>query len=289
MNSSIFIPKEKLKNFMKDGSMNHQYGIQVFALADRAHLQSLVPEPLHVPAFRNDGHEQGMVYIYIVNIREPTFCPWYMEGGVGILTEFNGITGVHFLGLQLSGPGALMGMCSGRESSGLPKKMCETIHVERNGDTGHCYIERGGVRLLDVKTKIGEYNDPVMHTVSGAQESCSPDNPVIGEGGCLLFKSSMDKEWFDRLDMVYYDSFTRFTQWDPLTAEVVLKSTPDDPWGELMIEDVLGGGWMVSDNGVRSVKPVYSYPKDKALEAMQYLFTGRYDQCTLMKDHQIYE
>ena len=278
----IIVPKEQLEGFMCNGAMNHQYGIQVFLSVDKEKAQALLPPPLKVA-------DPGVAYIYIVNIREPTFAPWYMEGGIGIMVEFNGVVGLHFLGLQLSGPGALMGMCSGREGSGLPKKLCERIHVERLGNRGHCFIERGGVRLVDVELEMGQYNDPIMKMLAGAQENCSQEKPITTDGGCLLFRYRLEGNGFHGLEMTFYDSPTRFTNWEPASAKVALASTEDDPWGDLPVTGVLGAGWMVSDNWVKGQRILRSYPDSEASDVMQYLFSGRYDRCTLCGEHQVYE
>ena len=56
--------------------MNDQYGIQLFFNTDPKRAKELLPPPL-VPA----DPVNPMGFAYIVNIRQPTFSPWYMEGG----------------------------------------------------------------------------------------------------------------------------------------------------------------------------------------------------------------
>ena len=279
MENKIFVPEEQLKNFMKEGAMNQQYGIQILCSLHKEKAQELLPPPLKIT-------EPATGYIYIVNIREPSFGPWYMEGGIGIMAQYKDIVGLHFIGLQLSGPGSLMGMCAGREGSGLPKKLCERIHVERLHDHGHCFIERNGIRLIDVELDLGKYNDP---KIKHPQENCSIENPITTEGGCLLFRHRIGGETFENIQMIHYDSPTKYYSWEPASAKVTLSSSPDDPWGDVPITGVLSAGWMVSDNWVKSQKIVHEYPDDQAQNIMQYLFSGRYDKCTLYTDHQIYE
>ena len=283
--NETFVPKKQLENFMKDGAMNSQYGVQVYLRLDAEKAQALLPPPLKV--VMTDGGALG--YIYVVNIREPTFGPWYMEGGLGVMAEYNGIQGLHFMGLMLSGPGALMGMCSGREGSGLPKKLCERIHVERFDDRGHCWIERNGVRLLDVKLKMGSANEAMMEQYTSDKAGCSRENPATTGGGCLLFRYQLRGGAFKNMEMLKYESPTRFYAWDTASAEVALTSTADDPWGDLPVTGVIGAGWMVSDNWVTSLDVVHTYPDDEPMEVMQYLFSGRYDRCTLGREHQTYE
>ena len=282
----FFTPMDKL-SIIENAAMNNQYGIQVMCLGDREKLQALVPPPLTVPAFKKDGaREQGIVFLYIVNIREPTFAPWYMEGGVAVKVEYGGVSGFHFLGLQLSGPGALMGMSIGRDSAGLPKKLADRIRVERLGDTGRCYIERDGVRLLDVECEMGAYNQPLAQAIFGRRDGCSTENPIRAECCCLFFRNVGVTE---RVEMILYDSPTIFRQWEPMTAKVTFASSVNDPWGEIPIDEVIGGGWMVSDNLVDSTRVLYTYPPEECGQTMQYLYTGKYDRCTLESQHQIYE
>ena len=70
-----------------------------------------------------------------------------MEGSIGLMARYEERVGLYFLNLQLSGPGALMAVFTGREGAGLPKKLCERMVVERTDTYGHCRIERNGVRI----------------------------------------------------------------------------------------------------------------------------------------------
>ena len=284
--NGTFVPKEQLENFMKGGAMNSQYGIQVYLKIDAEKAQALLPPPLKVA--RLAGLD-GLGYIYIVNIREPTFGPWYMEGGLAVMAEYQGVQGMHFLGLMLSGPGALMGLCLGREGSGLPKKLCESIRVERLGGRGHCWIERGGIRLIDVELEMGSYNDPIMDQLAAPQTGSSRDNPVTSDGACLLFRSQIRDGAFKNMEMIHYASPTRFYGWEAAAAAVTIRSSDDDPWGDLPVTGVYGAGWMVSDNWVTGQTVLHRYPDEEALDVMPYLFRGRYDHCTLCREHQIYE
>lgn len=281
MKASNFTPLEKLRGFMKDGAMNNQYGIQFFAIAEPEAAARALPPPLELA-----DPTAPVLYGYIVNIREPTFAPWYMEGGIGLIARYEQTVGLYFLGLQLSGPGALMGAFSGREGSALPKKLCERILVEREGDWGHCLIERNGVPLVDVTLHMGRYNAPDFAL---EQEGCTPESPIVTEGGCLLFKSEMAAQGFKNMRLMHYDSPTRFYRWEPAEAEITLRSSKDDAWGEIPLVNVLGAGWMVSDNFVRGLTPLLQLSDDDAERTMQYLFSGRFDQCTLSHHHQRYE
>ncbi len=275
MSKEYLMNKELLKFNPTEMAMNDQYGIQVYGITELKKAKELLPEPLELLS-----DAAPMFYAYIVNIRKPTFAQGYMEGGIGLLAKYKELTGVYFLGLQLSGPGAMTGAFLGRESSGLPKKLCEKIVVERKDDQGHCYIERGGVRLIDVKLKMGAYNDKDL---SQPQEGCSAEHPIETTGGCFLHKFNIANIVSDGLKMIYYSSPTRFRLWEKATASVKLNSSDDDRWGVLPIVKVLGAGWMVSDNWVTGLDEIYNYPETEITPAVQALFPGRWDRCLLKK------
>ncbi|MGI6545741.1 MAG: acetoacetate decarboxylase family protein [Fastidiosipilaceae bacterium] len=281
MQASNFTPMDKLQGFMKDGAMNNQYGIQFFAIAEPEAAARSLPPPLELL-----DPQSPVLYGYIVNIREPTFASWYMEGGIGLMARYGQTVGLYFLGLQLSGPGALMGAFSGREGSGLPKKLCERIVVEREGEWGHCLIQRKGVALVDITLRMGRYNDPDFST---PQEGCSREAPITTEGGCLLHKVQMESTGFCDMRLLHYDSPTRFYSWEPAEARLTLRSSRDDAWGEIPLTKIMGAGWMVSDNYVRGLYPLYQFSEEETQQTMRYLFAGRFDQSMLTHDHQHYE
>jgi len=282
MKNSYFMSAESMKSFMKTGAMNSQDGIFLYGITDPC-VKELLPPPLELT-----DPDNPMFYLYIVNIREPSFAPWYLEGGIGVLAKYGGKTGVYFFNLLLSGPGALMGAYTGREGSGLPKKLCERIVVERTGDYGHCFMERNGVRLVDVELEIGSYNQPELKM---GMENCGEiDGGFLSEGGgCLLHRYRIGDNGAKDMELIFYDSPNRYFTWEPASATVKLKSSIDDPYGEIPLKSVLGAAWSVCDNWVKEVSVLHNYPQEQTPEIMRYLFTGRYDQCLLYDAHQLYE
>ena len=278
--NSYFLPLDDVKHFMNEAAMNNQEGVFLYAIADPG-IKKLVPPPLKLV-----DPKKPMIYLYIVNIREPSFGPWYMEGGIGVIAKYEDTVGLYFFNLQLCGPNALMGAFSGREASGLPKKLCDDIVVERVGDWGHCYIERGGVRLVDVELEIGSYN--VSDLVLGTEGASDIPEGIVLEGGCLLHRCSIGAEGFDTLDLSYYDSVMKYDTWEPATAKMTLQSSIDDPYGEIKIDSILGAGWATCDNWVRGNTVLYTYPKDTIDETMRYLLAGRFDRSTMVKHSQRY-
>jgi acetoacetate decarboxylase len=277
-NGSYFIPREQIHSFMNPGAMNNQEGLYISWETDPAVARRVLPPPLDLV---DPAHP--IATVYVVNIREPTFAPWYMEGGLCLLCRYGETLGAYFLNLQLSGPGAQMGLLSGRERAGLPKKMCERIVVERNGDWASALIERKGRRIFSVEVEMGGYNDPLM-------EAMRKDyRPGYRErGACLLFQYESGQapeghSTFPKMRLVHYDSVTDFQTWEPACVKSLqMEPSLDDPWAELVVVKPLGAGYSVNSNWIPGVSTLAEFEGDEADSLISYLFSGRWDRSTLV-------
>jgi acetoacetate decarboxylase len=226
--------------------------------------------------------------VYLVNIREPTFAPWYMEGGLMLICRYGEMGGVYFLNLQLSGPGALMGLCSGRES-GLPKKLCERIVVERTGATARALIVAKGRRIFDVEVEIGGYNDPLM------DQMCAGLGPGARlRSSCFLFQCGTGKApdghaIYEKVNLVNYDSATDYKTWEPARIQsLTMEQSLDDPWAEISVVKLLGAGYSVNSNPILGVSVLEQFEGEEADGLMPYLFSGRWDRSTISGGGQRY-
>lgn len=278
-NGSYFIPREQIYSFMNPGAMNNEEGLYITWETDPAAARRVLPPPLDLV---DPAHP--IASVYVVNIREPTFAPWYMEGGLALSCRYGETLGVYFLNLQLSGPGAQMGLCSGRETAGLPKKMCERIVVERNGDWASALIERKGRRIFSVEVEMGGYNDPLMEAMhkdygQGYQERAA----------CLLFQYEREAapeghSRFPKMRLVHYDSITDVQTWEPACIKSLqMEPSLDDPWAELAVVKLLGAGYSVNSNRVAGISLLKQFEGDEADSLISYLFSGRWDRSTLVK------
>ena len=276
MKSSYFMPKDEMKGFVCGLAMNKQEGIFLNGLADPS-IKDLLPPPLELADPLNP-----LFYLYAVNIKMPSFTPGYQEGGIGVLAKYGDIVGMYFFNVMLCGPGALMGAYIGRETSGLPKKLCDAIVIEREGRHAQCHIERKGVRLLDVEMEVGSYNFPEFKMEQ--EESASMPEGLLTGGGCLLHRYTLDEGTGARdMELINYDSPTRYYSWEPASATVKLSSSIDDPYGEVPLTTVLGAAWARCDNWIAGNTVIHRYPDEEAADIMQYLFAGRYDQGVIVK------
>lgn len=277
-NGSYFIPREQMHPFMNPAAMNNQEGLYINWETDPAVARRVLPPPLDL---LNPAHPIAMVYV--VNIREPTFAPWYMEGGLCLLCRYAETVGAYFLNLQLSGPGAHMGLCSGRELSGLPKKMCERIVVERDGDGASALIERKGRRIFSVEVEMGGYNDPLMEVM---RKDYGPG--YRERGACLLFQYEFGQapdghRTFPKMRLIHYDSITDFQTWEPASVKSLdMEPSLDDPWAELSVVKLLGAGYSVNSNWIPGISLLAQFEGDEGDSLISYLFSGRWDRSTLV-------
>ena len=283
-NGSFFIPREQIYPFFNPGSMNNEEGLYLCWETDPAVARRVLPPPL---ALMNPEHP--VVMVYVVNIREPTFAPWYMEAGLMMLCSYGATAGVTILNLQLSGPGASTGMCSGREFSGLPKKMCERIVVERTDDCARAFVESKGKRIFDVDVELGAYNDPL------AAQLYKDNGPGRRErGSCLLFQYEFGaapdgRMTFPKMRLVNYDSVTDYQTWEPASIKSIkMEPSLDDPWAELSVVKPLGAAYSINSNCDVRVSHLAQFEGGEADNLISYLFSGRWDRSTISAGHQRY-
>lgn len=284
-NGSYFIPREQIYPFMNPGAMNNEEGLYLNWETEPAAARRVLP-----PMFELLDPAHPIAMVYVVNIREPTFAPWYMEGGLSLLCRYGETVGVYFLNLQLSGPGAHMGLCSGREFSGLPKKICERIVVERKGDWARAFIERHGRCIFSTEVEMGDYNDPLM---GAARQDYKPG--YRERGACLLFqyeggKAPDGRMEFPKARLLHYDSVTDYQTWEPARIQSLqMEPSLDDPWAELAVVKLLGAGYSINSNWVAGLSVLAEYEGKEADGLISYLFSGRWDRSTLVTGrHQIY-
>jgi len=281
---SYFTPRERIYPFFNPGAMNNEEGLYFIWETDPVVARRVLPPMLELP-----DPEHPLVMVYVVNIREPTFAPWYMEGGIYLACRYGKTTGGYFLNLQLSGPGAPMALCSGREFSGLPKKLCERIVVERTGDSARAFIEAKGKRIFDAQAEIGADSEPMTGQLNpearpGGQE----------RGSCFLFQYEHEQApdghmTFPTMHLVNYDSIMDYKTWEPARiTSITMEPSLDDPWAELVVVKPVGAAYSINSNSVAGVSPIARFEGDEADALIPYLFAGRWDRSTITAGHQRY-
>lgn len=283
-NGSFFIPREQIHPFFNPGEMDNEEGLYLCWETDPATARRVLPPQLEL---LDPAHP--VVMVYVVNIREPTFAPWYMEAGMMLLGRYGPTAGAYFLNLQLSGPGAPMGLCSGREFSGLPKKICERIVVERTGDWARALVESKGRRIFDAEIQLGAYNDPMAAEL---YKDAGPGRQA--RGSCLLFQyeasmASRGHVKFPKMRLVDYDSATDYQSWEPARiTSLEMKPSIDDPWAELSVLKPLGAAYSINSNRDVRTSLLAEFEGEEADNLISYLLSGRWDRSTISAGHQRY-
>jgi len=279
-NGSFFVPREQLLAFMNPAEMKSCDGVTVTWETDPTVARRILPPPLELA-----DPEHPLVNAYVVNIREPTFAPWYMEAAIMMFCRYRDKQGVHLVNLQLTGPGANMGLCSGRETSGLPKKLGERIVVERTGDWAHASVVAKGRRIFDVELEL--YPSDMPEAAAMAKAKCGAKE----RSSCFQYLCDWDVDAmaFSRARLLSYDSATVYQTFEPAAIKsIVMEPSLDDPWAELSVVRPIAANYSVYSNPIDGVSVAAEFEGAEADKLFPYLFTGKWDRSTICRGHQRY-
>jgi len=200
----------------------------------------LLPPPLK-PAKR------PLAIAFLANYPETNFGVTYQEGALFLLAEFNGEEGTYCLAMPVNNDMAMIG---GREVFGYPKKMA-TIELEREGNVMKGWIERHGVRYLEISANL----DGTLNTGDAAEillEAFGMDeNPV---------RTVFNFKYFPAPEGLGFDYNPRLVReevefhhkvMEMGSAEITLRPSEHDPWAEVEIVRVLGALYSMGDNSMR--------------------------------------
>ncbi len=205
----------------------------------------LLPPPLK-PAKR------PLAIAFLANYPETNFGVTYQEGALFLLAEFNGEEGTYCLAMAVNNDMAMIG---GREVFGYPKKMA-TIELEREGNVMKGWIERHGVRYLEISANL----DGTLNTGDAAEillEAFGMDeNPV---------RTVLNFKYFPAPEGLGFDYNPRLVReevefhhkvMEMGSAEITLRPSEHDPWAEVEIVRVLGALYSMGDNSMRKGETV---------------------------------
>lgn len=197
--------------------------------------QRLLPPPLKPTAM-------PLAIVIVANYPRTNANIIYRESALFLQADFNGETGLYCLAMAVTDDMALI---FGREVFGYPKKMA-AIRLRRQGTEVEGWTERHGVRLLDVRAKLtGRFNDEVFQGIMKDRLQRQVD-AVVYNHKYFPAPSGKGLDYNPRLVREVV-TFSR----DSLEigeAEVVLRSSDGDPWGEVEIAKVLGAHYTVGKN-----------------------------------------
>jgi acetoacetate decarboxylase len=179
---------------------------------------------------------------FVANYPETNFGVTYQESALFLMAEYNGEEGAFCLSMPVTNDMAMIG---GREVFGYPKKMAE-ISFQREGNDIRGWTERHGIRFFEVKAKLtGKFNDlDAQQFITETRES-NPDIVVYN----FKYFPAPDRTGFDynpRLirEVVKFSSKKQ----EMGEAELIFRSSEQDPWAEVDVVKVLGAIYTVGDN-----------------------------------------
>ena len=255
--------------------MGDEKGVYFTYRSDIGAIASILPKPLEV-AF-------PMVSGYIVNIDKPAFTLPYREAMLGVYVKLGDRTGLYPISFLLSGPGAQMATLPGREKYGLPKKMCEQeddIQIIREDNRVRATAARYGVTLADVSIKLdGAYNNPgAAACYQGAKDGGTSAGMSFYMHPCM----EPDAEGvpaFSKVNVYTGVAEYSYKTWLPGKVTVRLRSSADDPWGQLPVLENMGGAY--SENSLE-MKALAKVGEADPKLAVPKLLTARFDRLGLI-------
>lgn len=275
---SFFTPVEEAQKFFKESVMNEQEGLYVSWLTDPKVVEKIVPPPLTPVA--------PIVTCYIINIQRPTFCSRYTEAAIAIPCTYENVSGVYWISFMLAGPGAHMGTFAGREMGGIPKKIADDIRVERIGNYARGTVIRHGRKLIEIEMDInGHFNNPAAANVYGDPQ---PGQEVLLNGFFYKYDCNKGEDGIVRFTdgrLISMNFDTTYHTFEKGCAEVKLFDSIEDPWSELTVVEVLGGGYATDDIDLSSSRVLTEVDAE---EIVPYLLSARYDKGALNQGETVF-
>lgn len=157
-------------------------------------------------------------------------CVGDFDGGaIYVAARHDGVDGDYVLAMWMDGD---VPTIYGRDLFGEPKKLA-TSTLHRHGDAHHGYLERNGVRLLDLHGMLSKPIEPVEAEGVNYNFKARPSADGVGlEEDAILTKAIFE---------------TRISGGREGAASVVLRGTVHDPLDELPVRQVIGGRFIEVD------------------------------------------
>lgn len=186
-----------------------------------------------------------LVFAFVANYPKTNQGLPYHESALFVRAEYNGESGNYYLAMHVTDDRAMIG---GREVYGYPKKIAN-IHLERKGSDVHAWSERINTRNIEARVKLtGKFNDPRLSKLMGEPGFMpTPQTPSVNFN--FKYFPAPEKTGFDyKPRLVRQETALQPQSMEIGEAELILKSSPHDPWAELEVVKVLGAFYLKSNN-----------------------------------------
>lgn len=188
-------------------------------------VEKLLPPPLE-PTGANNG------LMFIAQYPETNLGPGYREAALFLGCQYQGETGNYCLSMPIDSQESRL--YNGRDIFGYPKKMA-SIHLEEDGDRVVGWVERNGIRFVEIETKL---------------MSELPGLPTPGPN--FLFKAMPKIDLSPGFDgpvlLCRQQTDIEMKSLKVGSAEVKLQESEFDPWAEVEVLNVMVAYYLTSDN-----------------------------------------
>ena len=192
--------------------------------ADPAATGALLPPPLEQADLPG-----GL--IFIAEYPDTNLGPGYREAALFLRCKYKGEAGNHCLSMPIDNEPR---MHNGRDIFGFPKRMAN-IHFERNENKISGWVERAGVRFVELNVEL-----------AGSMDALPPTGPTF------LFKAMprIDlKPGFDGpVFLARQKTEVELKSLEIGSGEIALTPSEADPWSDLGEVQVMMAFYLVSDN-----------------------------------------
>lgn len=191
-------------------------------------IRELLPSPL-LPTPSSSG------LIFVAQYKDTNLGKGYREAALFLKCQYKGEEGTYCLSMPITDETR---MVNGRDVFGYPKKMA-TINLEKSGSEAHAWVERNGVRLLEIKARFS---------------SELPALPPTGPN--FLFKAMPKIDLTPGFDgpvfLARQETIINLKKLELGMAQVKLNSSECDSWAdvEILNPDMLMSFYLTSDNSM---------------------------------------
>ena len=214
---------------------------------DQAVLARILPRPLRAP-------EHPLGFAFVAHYPQTSFGTVYSEAALFVQAEHRGRKGMYCLAMPVDDD---MAMAGGREVFGYPKKMAESITLEKVGSNVVGSVVRKGTQLLRIEVEPNRPGDIEALALTGERD---PESPRAFEVTVYLFKH------FQSPTMRGFDYFPRLIA-EPIVLRprddlragdgtLSLTSSPYDPVGEIPVTEMVTCAYGTYDNTMMPGKVV---------------------------------
>ena len=227
-------PEEYSKSHLNYAKFYDAEMLNIFFLTTPEVTQKLIPPPLK-------PSPMPVASAFVAYYPKTEIGITYRESALFLEAEFNGELGYYCLAMTVTDDMALI---LGRESLGYPKKMAD-IHFKRQGTEVEGWSERHGFRFFDVRAKLtGRFNDMVAQEMMKDQFQAKADFVIFN----YKYFQSPTGEGFDYNPRLIKERIAGSRKTLDLgEAEILLRSSPTDPWGDVVVTKVLGALYSVQN------------------------------------------